>query len=305
MHQNPLTMKSVVLATLLLTFLSAVTAAGTSFTLKDSLPQSFEGSAWKPAGDHAYAPENLYNYINGAADLFISYGFIELVGREYSQGSEKKRNVTIDIYDMGTTLNAFGVFRSKRDPESTTLKIGAGAFGTSKYLFWYKDRYYVEIQAYPVENRDVLIGMAQHVEGMLPGQNAPPSELNYLPAESRVPGTEMYITGGILGHGFLDRGLVCKYLVDGEEVMAFVVFFPSAGDAGKALESYKRYLEQSGETCQELHGVGEGGLVSREPYHKTVIVARQAAFIAGVADLSRPDRGKDLLKHLLENLPQR
>lgn len=298
-------MKHIIPGALLLIALSARTAAAPAFNLKESLPQTFAGGAWQRAGEHAYTPENLYNYINGAADLFIAYGFIQLAGAEYRLASEKKSMVIIDIYDMGSSLNAFGVFRSKRDPQSKTLNIGAGAFATSQYVFLYKDRYYVEIQAYPAHEGDVLTAMAQTLAGILPGQNAPPSELSYLPARNRISGTELYITGGILGHGFLDRGLVCNYLLDGAEVMAFLVFFPSPGDAGRALESYKRYLEGAGEAWQELKGSGESGFVSREPYHKTVMAARKGAFIAGIADLPRPDRGKDLLKHLLENLPQR
>ena len=305
MHPGSLFIRIVSPASLLLTVLTALAAAGATPDLKGSLPQGFEGGSWKPAGDYTYAPDNLYNYINGAADFFISYGFIQLAGREYRQGSEKKRTVTIDIYDMGTTLNAFGVFGSKRDAESAPLQIGAGAFGTAQYLFLYKDRYYVEIQAYPAESGDLLAGMAQKVAARLPGGHTPPAELNYLPAAGRVPGTEKYITGGILGHGFLDRGLVCNYLLEGAEVMAFLVFFPSASDAGRALESYKRYLESAGEAWQELKGLEERGFVSREPYHKTVIAARQAAFIAGVADLTHLEKGKDLLMSLLKNLPQR
>lgn len=297
-------MRSVIPATLLLMLLSAAAAVDAPFNLKNSLPKSFAGNSWKQTDGHTYTRENLYNYIDGAADHFIAYGFIQLAGVEYRHASAEKGTVIIDVYDMGSTLSAFGIFRSKRDPESKTLQIGAGALASSNYIFLYKDRYYVEIQAYTGEEGDILRDMAQTLAGILPGQNTPPSELNYLPARDRVPGTELYITGGILGHGFLDRGLVCNYRLNGEEVMAFLVFFPSPGDAAKALESYKRYLEGAGEAWQELKGSGESGFMSREPYHKTVMAARKGAFIAGIADLSRGEKGMDLLMNLLKNVPR-
>ena len=269
------------------------------------LPPQSAGSEWRLAGDnYSYLPDTLYNYINGAADLFISYGFVSLTGGEYYRGSGQRENVTVDLYDMGSTLNAFGVFQSKRDTEARSLTIGAGAFGTEKYVFFYKGRFYVEIQAYVLSSTtsDVVMKMAQHVERRIGGDAVPPSELRYLPDENRVVGSEMYITGGILGHGFLDRGLLCDYTIGGETVKAFVAFFSSGALAVKALDHYKSYLDTSGETWQVIDGLGEKGFVSQEPYHKKILVAQQGAFVAGVADLSQPSKGEELLKRILRTI---
>jgi hypothetical protein len=161
------------------------------------LPPQSADSEWRLVGDnYSYLPDTLYNYINGAADLFISYGFVSLTGGEYHHGSDKQGNVTVDIYDMGSTLNAFGVFQSKRDPEIKSLTIGAGAFGTEKYIFFYRGRFYVEIQAYVLSSTtsDVVMKMAQHVDRSIGGDCTPPSELLYLPDDDRVVGSELYIT---------------------------------------------------------------------------------------------------------------
>ena len=278
---------------------------GAATDVRKMLPPQSAGSEWRLVGDnYSYLPDTLYNYINGAADLFISYGFVALAGGEYRRGSDKRENVTVDIYDMGSTLNAFGVFQSKRDPEVRSFTLGAGAFGTEKYVFFYKGRFYVEIQAYVLSSTtsDVVMKMAQQVDRSIGEDSAPPSELRYLPDDNRVAGSEMYITGGILGHGFLDRGLLCDYTIGGETVKAFVVFFSSGDLAVKALDDYKSYLERSGEKWQAIDGLGEKGFTSREPYHKKILVAQQGAFVAGVADLSQPSKGEELLKRILGTL---
>jgi len=278
---------------------------GAATDVKKMLPSQSEGSEWRLVGDnYSYLPDTLYNYINGAADLFISYGFVSLAGGEYHRVSDKQGNVTVDIYDMGCTLNAFGVFQSKRDPEVKSLTIGAGAFGTEKYVFFYKGRLYVEIQAYVLSSTtsDVVMKMAQHVDRSIGGDAAPPSELRYLPDDNRVVGSEMYITGGILGHGFLDRGLLCDYTIGGETVKAFVGFFSSGALAVKALDHYKSYLDKSGETWQVIDGLGEKGFASQEPYHKKILVAQQGAFVAGIADLSQSSKGEELLKLILRTI---
>ena len=278
---------------------------GAATDVRKMLPPQSAGSEWRLVGDnYSYLPDTLYNYINGAADLFISYGFVALAGGEYRRGSDKRENVTVDIYDMGSTLNAFGVFQSKRDPEVRSLTLGAGAFGTEKYVFFYKGRFYVEIQAYVLSSTtsDVVMKMAQQVDRSIGEDSAPPSELRYLPDDNRIAGSEMYITGGILGHGFLDRGLLCDYTIGGETVKAFVVFFSSGALAVKALDQYKSYLEQSGEKWQVISGLGENGFASQEPYHKQILVAQQGAFVAGVADISQSSKGEELLKRILGTL---
>ena len=269
------------------------------------LPQSSEVNGWQLMGNHYnYLPANLYNYINGAADLFISYGFVELVGAEYTPGSGKKENMIVDIYDMGNKLNAFGVFQSKRDPESKSLKIGGGAFGSEKYVFFYKDRFHVEIQAFflGAESNDIVTKMAKKVANGIAGDCTPPSELNYLPDANRIPGSEVYITGGILGHAFLDRGLVSDYKISGEVVKVFVAFFSSRDRAVNALNQYKSYLDASGEKWQVLNRFGEIGFVSKEPYHKNIIVAQQGHFVVGVADLSRAQKGEELLNNVIREI---
>ena len=268
------------------------------------LPQDSGSGAWQLSENHHYLPENLYNYINGAADFFVSYGFVKLVGAEYVSGPGKQENLVVDIYDMGSKLNAFGIFQSKRDPESKSLKIGAGAFGGKRYVFFYKDRFYVEIQSYLPSGKDgdIAVIMAQKVAGEIPGNCIPPFELNYLPDASRVTGSEMYITGGILGHAFLDKGLVSDYTIGDSVVKAFVTFFPSREHAVEALDQYKRYINAAGETWQLLNGFGERGFFSKEPYQKTVLVAQMSHFVVGVANLSHAEKGKELLKRIMREI---
>jgi len=294
----------IIYSTLFLFSLNSARVMADSFAEK-LLPQSPEINGWQLVGNHYhYLPKNLYNYINGAADLFISYGFVKLVGAEYTPGPGKKENMIVDIYDMGNKLNAFGVFQSKRDPESKSLKIGTGAFGSKKYVFFYKGRFYVEIQAFVLsaKSSDIVTRMAQKVADRIAGDGTPPSELNYLPDANRIPGSEMYITGGILGHAFLDKGLVSDYKIRGEVVKAFVAFFSSRDHAVNALNQYKSYLDASGEKWQVLNGFGEIGFVSQEPYHKNILVTQQGHFVIGVADLSRAQKGKELLGSIIREI---
>ena len=87
-----------------------------------------------------FEPLNLFEYINGAADFFIAYGFVSLEGACYFMESDADDSVSVDIYNMGEKLNAFGVFQSKRDKEAPSLNIGTASFGVDGYLAFYEDK---------------------------------------------------------------------------------------------------------------------------------------------------------------------
>jgi hypothetical protein len=260
---------------------------------------------WKAEGQtYRFVPENLYEYIDGAADFFIAYGFIGLTGANYSPVSGGMDSVTIDIYDMGNTLNAFGVFQPRKASRAPSLNIGAWSFGSDDYVAFHKDRYYVEIQAYITGRKEKrpVIDMAARVAAHLPGDDALPHELSYFPEKSRIAGSERYIRGGILGHAFLDRGMVCEYGMDGKKVTAFVAFLPSDRAAVTAVEHHRSFLEKSGKQCQPLEGFGMHSFVSEEPHHKIIIVKQAGAFVAGVYDLTSVEAGKTLLTEILRNI---
>lgn len=287
----------------ILTGASVVSAAESSveaiFTARLPVP------GWKPEGEpYRYVPENLYEYINGGADYFIAYGFIALTGANYSPVSGGMDSVTVDIYDMGDKLNAFGVFQPRRDSQAPSLNIGTGSFGSDDYVAFHKDRYYVEIQAYITGKKEkrVVKDMASTIVAHLPGDDSLPHELSYFPEKSRIAGSERYIRGGILGHAFLDRGMVCEYRIEGKKVTAFVAFLPSYRDAVMAVEHHRSFLEKSEKACLPLEGFGMHSFVSEEPFHKTIIVKQAGTFVAGVYDLTSVEAGKRLLTGILRNL---
>jgi hypothetical protein len=271
----------------------------TIFTTRPPVP------GWKPEGQpYRYIPENLYGYINGGADYFIAYGFIALTGANYSPDSGGMDSVTVDIYDMGDKLNAFGVFQPRRDSQAPSLNIGAGSFGSDDYVAFHKDRFYVEIQAYITGKKEkrVVKNMASMVAAHLPGDDSLPHELSYFPEKARIAGSERYIKGGILGHAFLDRGMVCDYRIEGKKVTAFVAFLPSYRDAVLAVDRHRSFLEKSGKTWLPLEGFGTHSFVSKEPYHKIIIAKQAGTFVAGVFDLTSVEAGKPLLTEILRKI---
>jgi len=271
------------------------------------LINAIKTSEWEISDNpYSFGPQNLYEYIDGAADFFVAYGFVLLEGTNYVSLSDVNDSITVDIYDMGEKLNAFGVFQSKRSKGAPSLDIGTSAFGADGYLCFYKDKYLVEIFSFikDEKRKSQDLNMARKVAEIIQGDTLPPVELSYFPEPEKIDGSERYIKGGILGHAFLDRGIICDYRIKDETVSAFLAFYPSREEAVKAFEQHRDFLAKSA-PCTPFDGFGERGLVSQEPYHKSIILVQKGTFITGVYDLSTPKNGTEVLKGILKriNLP--
>jgi hypothetical protein len=269
---------------------------------KTLLPKDSEIPGWhmidKPYG---YSPEDLWKYINGEAEFYVAYGFVSLMGANYGS---RTYSIGVDIFDMGEKLNAFGVFQSRRGNEPSLLKMGAASFGAEGYLVFYKDRYYVEVLSFGEREKGDTghVTVARKVAEKIKGDISPPHELFYLPHSGRIGGSERYVRGGILGHAFLDRGLIADYRIDGDTVSAFVAFFPSTKDAISSVEKHKGFLERSGATCIPLSGFGKQGYASQEPHHKEILVVQEGAFVVGVYDLIKSRQGMALLQDMVKRI---
>lgn len=57
--------------------------------------------------ERIFTGDGLYGFMNGGADLFLEYGVQSLVNRELTY---KEENFTIDIYEMPTPEDAYGIY---------------------------------------------------------------------------------------------------------------------------------------------------------------------------------------------------
>ncbi|MEW5814096.1 MAG: DUF6599 family protein [Spirochaetota bacterium] len=149
--------------------------------LKPWLPEEADG--WKPAaGDEYYNRKNLYDYINGGAELYLSYGFNQLVSRIYSKPDQP--DIIVDLFDMGTSENAYGVF--SYSVETTDQSLGQGCQQTEGALLFWKDRYLVSILAWPEtkESKEAVFKLAKIIEAGIPDEGPLPEILSFLPREA-------------------------------------------------------------------------------------------------------------------------
>ena len=99
-----------------------------SLTLEQMLPEADKFENWTlEFGIEHYTPDNLYEYINGEAELYNDYGFAEMITAYYTQSDGGDAAIAVDIYDMGAPLSAFGIYSSYRRPGLDFDMIGTEA----------------------------------------------------------------------------------------------------------------------------------------------------------------------------------
>lgn len=86
-----------------------------------------------------FTGETLFEHINGEADLFVKHGFDKSVFAILRRTNSSDDKVDIDIYDMVTPLQAFGIFSRFRQSESPA-GIGLGSYLKDKYALFYEDQ---------------------------------------------------------------------------------------------------------------------------------------------------------------------
>ena len=147
------------------------------------MPDTVAG--WKVAREDArYNRDTLYDYIDGGAELYLSYGFKKVVNRTYVKS--RQPDMVVDIFDMGTSQNAYGVFSHSMETVETIF--GQGSQSSEGLVLFWKGQYYVSIMAYPEtpQSKKALFDLAKKIEAAITEEGPLPALLNLLPQRDLV-----------------------------------------------------------------------------------------------------------------------
>lgn len=232
---------------------------------------------WKADGGIiTYKPANLWEYIDGAANLYLAYDFKLLKLREFRKDHTI---LTVEIYDMGSPLNAFGIYSSERPDDTNLLNIGTEAAVIPPYnALMLKDRFYVKvvIQQGELDQKNGE-NILNDVAGFLPGKTDFPSELKLLPDKGRIPGTIKYIAESYMGLSEINNIIFADYRDSGGNVYrSFVMVLP---DKDKAAETWKKLAKKWQQDTQK----GRTILYREVPYEGLIGVVMTNGMITGVS----------------------
>ena len=297
-------MKSALLGTaVIMTVLLSSVLALADDTLKGLVPKEIGG--WTSDGsDGFYDRDDLFDYIDGAAEVYLAYDYRNAFARRFVRSGQPA--ITADLFDMGSPEDAYGIFTFERERERAG--IGMDSEYASGFLRFWKGRYFVSILAdtdtQEAEKAVKRLGMA--VVDAIPEAGTRPHILGFLPEDTLVQTSVRYFhrKSGLDYHYFLaDKNILnltartnvllarCKapagrVAEDAPEARVMVVEYRLPVSAVHAYNSFTRaYLPEARSAAPVLTEDGKFAVARRSGrYIVAVFESPTADFASALAD---------------------
>ena len=265
-------------------------ATGTVFAANTGLFPQIPG--WKmQEEDRVYTSGDLWELIDGAADIFLSYYFQDLHIAEYSR---KGLIIRVELYKHSSLTNAYGIYAAERMPDYPQVPVGSQGYKSQGVLNFMAGVYYVKIMSAGTQEADenTLALVAEKVDLQLAQPKSLPEEINLLPEEGRVVLSDSYIAQNFLGYSFLRSAFSARYGAQGE-IQVFLIR-DTQEEILKMLDKYKALVKE------EKVRQKEGYLIVDDPYNGTVFLMPKGDLLVGVLNTTDENTAVDYLKKVVE-----
>jgi hypothetical protein len=233
--------------------MTIMTQAITLTELSKQLPAEVNG--WKKSETMTlYTPDNLFKYIDGGAELYISYSFKQLLAQKYLKGDLPE--ITVDVFDMGSSYDAFGVFAHSRETLDTSIGDNVESEYSDGLVTFWKGRYYVSILAYPEteEKKETVLTLGRHIAGLIAEKSEKPPLIDRLPTPHLIKDSIRYFHHYIWlnSHYFISdqnilqidentEAVLARYKESGDSYYVLLVSYPDEAKAGAGVGSFLKY----------------------------------------------------------------
>jgi hypothetical protein len=258
--------------------------------------------SWKiPEAPQDYLPETLFEYINGAAEIYLSYDFKELTVGNYEKG-DSNASLILEIYDMGNEKNSFGIYSAERYPDSQFISLGNQGYLEEETLNFIVGKYYIKLLCFDSgeESADFLKLFSQEVVKRVKDRGNLPSALDIFPKQGLVRNSEKFVLRNFMGYSFLHNGYLANYKLEDLEFDCFLIEGKDAEDAQNMLN---QYLKRKGE--QSVQEISEGYRIKDRYYHN-IYLAIVENYLCGVMKIKDEfaETGETYFRMLIESLTE-
>lgn len=244
-------------------FMTQLSHADALEGLSKKLPNHIMG--WKAAGqDQIYDPITIFSYINGGAEVYKAYNMRACLSRRYTNPGQP--SIVLDIFDMGSSLDAFGVFT--HDTDGDVLDIGQDSRFRPAWLSFWKSRFFISIymEEETAASENTIKRLGRQVAAQISEEGIRPHILSLLPAiglESKnirylhhpaVLNYHYYLSDqNLLNISSKNRVVLAPYHQGKDNALLFLALYADSQTAISALNSFlKHYLPDADATHAAL-----------------------------------------------------
>ncbi len=266
------------------------------------LPTESDLPGWKIAAEPRFFESgNLWEYINGQAELYLQYGFRLVVTSDYGT-KEDESSIIIEIYQMESPLHGFGIYAAERSPEDNFIDVGIQGYVAEDILNFWKGPYYVKITSleFSDSTKDTLNKFAKVIAQKISGDYKVPELFTFFPEKNKIANSERFIPSNFMGHSFLKNGYRIDYQQNGLQYQIFLIKNSSSEEAHDAFAKYREFLESNSEKVEQ-EKMDDYQIIKVEGRKKSVVF-QYHSFIGGVLKIEVFSDGEEIIKEILNKL---
>ncbi|MFQ6070974.1 MAG: DUF6599 family protein [Candidatus Aminicenantales bacterium] len=266
------------------------------------LPEKISG--WKAVkNDLSYDQQTIFDYIDGAGEVYRSYNFRELLVRRYQKAGEPE--IVVDFFVMPSSRDAFGVFT--HDLEGEDAGVGKGSTYKGGLLSFWKGNFFVSVyvERETESSKQAVLDLGQTIASAIKKEGEKPELLTLLPAgifndknihyfhDHMILNYHFYLSDENILHLSRETEVVLASGEEaGEKFYLVLVKYPGSEEAHQAYRSFSEAY---------MPDASEQGLVRTED-GKWTAAANKGDYIAAVFGLHSRDYAQKLMSEILKKI---
>ncbi len=174
-----------------------------------------------------YVGDSLWEYIDGGAELYHLYNFVEVATAYYERRGVE---ILVDVYKFDSPEYAFGLYSMVRPETASKVDLGVEGFGSATNLVFIKGQYVVMLTGFEQSDTatDAIAKTAPIFEEIVPGIMVRPAVFDMFPAENSINGSAKLFAESYLGRPFLRNVYTSSYIV-GEDTLTLFLTYDQGG----------------------------------------------------------------------------
>ena len=270
------------------------------FAPENFLPLEFADAAARRSSEiRMFYDDSLWQYINGGAELYHRYNFVEVATVDYKT---KATEITVDIYRFDNAVNAYGLYSMIRPQKARLLSLGVEGFASAGSLQFVKGEYFVNLIGYNESDatNHALAQAAQELSKLIPGTTNRPDAFEIFPEDKALCATDRYFAESFLGTGFLTHVFSRRYLVDADTITLFL----SQDEPSAMLLEWSKHAAESGKidlVASDFPFDNGKAFITYDAYYGKIIAGLRKEKLVGMVGYS--ERHKRYFIDWLESFP--
>jgi len=273
--------------------------------MNDLLPHKGDLVGWINESVESFSENNLYDFIDGGADLYFEYGFAQAVISDYLNKEGVK--IRCEIYRMTTDSSAYGIFTLNTTPMGQSLNICTRCISYDNYVELWKGNYFIRCVAGDSgkDNQDALIFFAGIICDKIQEEGNTPKLFGILKSEGWNVSNQKYVRGQIALNNVFNFGMGCLAgFSDGiigtiNDVMIFVFRYDNDHKCKEWFASAKGKMQMNPKYYDFKET--EGGFYAESKKGESFSFTRQGRFIL-ISKGTNPEESEILMNQIKSNV---